>query len=960
MGPDNSGIGNEIQLDDFQKDLAQQVLEQLDEYGQSGLEVMTSGGKSFIAAHVMYEYVNKHHNTMILWMAPKAAINNVKNKIFKSKAIGNRIVYVGYEELARGNFKQDTLNGDDIGLIVFDECHKALAKQTYKHLEELLDILDEADRLAMSATPVRYGGLDTFSILVPKVEEPIRFDLSDAGNHGLLPDLQYIVGNTNVCPADISAIQQYKQLIRNNAEAEELYKEVIETLNSFHFDLQEDLSEMLIDHLHSDGSGGERHIAFFSSIASLQELRDPVKLAFEKAYPSCDINILEYHSGMTDAENTRAFNEFVVEEPEDKRIDIMLSVDKATESIHPDNIRSVMMFRGTSSIRVYLQQLGRGIMLKSYHPDDIVIFDLAENVSCMGNQTVYASKQKTADRVQSPVSSASSSSSDGNVQTIDDVKQAIMRRFGYQKGMGLTTKLGLRRIQECIDKLREIERLSDIAKLESGLKYIKRVYDWMIKRGAYSTENIHEMIHNIEQDLSLGDIRLSQIYKGDEQVFKLTWEQIKANFSLYQKLFLSDEVDLGDSLGKLFNSLGHSAYLTPMNRTLPASMLSDIDYVKQEIDKCGSIDNSSNNHAKHKLKQLKLKYAKGSVPHGVCVYARRNNISIESNGMTLQDIVGLCDTDKDKAIVQAYRPVIKAFFNLESTLNDGLPFTYDDWLNAIVKLTVLNRTHRGSEMGIICGNYIIDNFGYISRAYKIPQHDIEQANKLLSALFKIQSGELPNKVEEDYIFRHSQTSDMSEYELRIMSEVGISKRDYIDKVEKHTDFMQKYEKAMQGDEEAIKEMLGYNRGTLDERRKKLLNTTAFRQIKNETKDTLGAEVLLKKAKLMYERDGDYKKTIQEFNEALKSGTVQSIDVALTPFKAHETELAKSVITCSSEEFNSMIESDQVNNLSILVGRCTETASCSRDIIGNILKISHLDSDIKTRLIQLCEQIDIMK
>ena len=33
-----------------------------------------------------------------------------------------------------------------------------------------------------------------------------------------------------MCPADLSAIQQYKQLIRNNAEAEELYKEVIETL----------------------------------------------------------------------------------------------------------------------------------------------------------------------------------------------------------------------------------------------------------------------------------------------------------------------------------------------------------------------------------------------------------------------------------------------------------------------------------------------------------------------------------------------------------------------------------------------------------------------------------------------------------------------------------------------------------------------------------------------------------
>lgn len=99
MGTDIVNKNSTIQLDSFQMDLAERVLEQLDTLGQSGLEVMTSGGKSYIAAYIMSEYVNKHRHGKILWIAPKSAINNVRNKIFAKTALRNKIEYLGYEEL---------------------------------------------------------------------------------------------------------------------------------------------------------------------------------------------------------------------------------------------------------------------------------------------------------------------------------------------------------------------------------------------------------------------------------------------------------------------------------------------------------------------------------------------------------------------------------------------------------------------------------------------------------------------------------------------------------------------------------------------------------------------------------------------------------------------------------------------------------------------------------------------
>lgn len=930
---------NDIKLDYFQLDLAKRVLSQLDSIGQSGLEVMTSGGKSYIAAYIMSEYINKHRNGKVLWLAPKSAITNVREKILSKTALKNKIEYLGYEELSRGNSEVQDIN--DIKLIVFDECHKAYAKKTYENISSLLEKLGEVDRLAMSATPVRYGGINTFSILVPKVTEPIQFDLRDAAEHDLLPKVVYILANMSISTSDFKALENYKKLIKNSVEAEELYKEVCDTLNNFKFDLKTDLGELLKKNIKSNGDGGERHIAFFSSIASLKNMKSSVKAAFEEVYPNCIINILEYHSGLTEAENNNSFKQFVVDEPEPNRIDVLLSVDKATESIHPDNVRSVLMFRGTQSIRIYLQQMGRGIMLKSYHPEDVVIFDFASNVDCIsGAHTIYRGRKAPGDR--------GTDITEYN-DSIDDIRKAIMRQFGYSKG--LATEIGLQRVKDSIAKLKEISKIHNIRATLAAISRVKKIYNSSTdEAGVTDTKNLYNMLAGIEFDSLRGYIPLRvNGFKTEEHLY-VYLEKVKENFKRNQLTYLSDGAEINNELKKSFDSLGHLAYLTENNQPQVEQMLEDIDYLEAVVKKDGSIDNSSNTHAKHKLKQFRLDYIKELLPSNICIYARRHNVDIEMSNISISDLMSIADTEKEKQIVSEFRGVIRELNRIDSKIASGEDLSFEDWINSKVKVLVTYRKYRDSEMTGICMTYIYKNYGYILDSYRLSSTEVENGAKLLSAIMKIDAGEYPSRIEENYIFEHSGLINLSEYEQAILSEFGIGKIKYVSELENKTEFVQIYNKALSGDAESIKVMLGFNKDKLDAKRKKLLNTSVFKQIKEDVKDTIGAEILLKRAKLMCEKGGDYKKIRKELSDALESGIISHLDVALTPFRDYEYTIAKESLTCDIETFNDFKSNLAiVSPLSILITRCSQPTNCAKDIIGNIVMIKSLDNDVKYRL-----------
>lgn len=930
-----------IKLDSFQLDLAKRVIEQLNTLGQSALEVMTSGGKSYIAAYIMHNYISMHRNASILWLAPKSAIINVKDKIFSKTALRNRIHYVGYEELARGSYDLESKIEDcGIELIVFDECHKAYAKKTYQNLLDLLDKLGDADRLAMSATPTRYDGKNTFSVLVPKVLEPIQFDLKDAAEHDLLPNLQYILANTNICDSDFKEVERYKKLAENNSEAKGLYEDVIKTLSTFKFDLEKDLGELLKNYIHSTGECGERHIAFLPSIQVLTDKKGEIEAAFKMAYPKCKINMLEYHSGLTDVENYETFKQFVLDEPEPNRIDVMLSVDKATESIHPDNVRTVLLFRGTQSVRVYLQQMGRGLMLKSYHPEDIIIFDFADDVSCVGTQSSGKSYGKV---------NASGSLSGGRTSDVSSIRREIMTQFGYSKG--LQTEIGIARIQDCMRKLKQITRIANLRWLGANIDRANKIFNKLVSEEASEpTENIHYMISEIQQEGEIElTLKLSQMWKSDKESFNKHWEKVSSNFTQYQKIFLESDKCENAHLRELFESLGHSAYLVQGNGQASERMLKDIDYIKAEIDKHGNLENSSNTHAKHKLKNLRLQYAKNLITPNICIYARRNGIDIEMHNISIADMQYLCESDADKEVVNSFRPIARQLAAFDKVITEGGDISFGDWLECIVSLQLKSRKYRDNEMTYIYSSYIKGKYNYIINAYKLSQAEIENGTKLMSAIFKVENNELPSRLEEDYIFAHHNMADLSDYEEQILRQSSINKRNYAASLENHTEFMQKYNKAIEGDTDAIKVMLTYDIEKLDDRRKKLLNDSEFLKIQSQTKDTVGIEVLVHKAKMMCITGEDYSQLQEEISKELDKGTLSQLDIAISPFRSYDTANIITLLNASDEEFEKYVSDDNVNILSVLIVRCKEKSNCAKETIPNIIAIRSLDEQYKKRL-----------
>lgn len=920
-----------IRLDSFQENLADRVIEQLNEYGQSALEIMTSGGKSYIAARIIERYIGNDQSENVLWLAPKSAIINVRDKIFSKMSFRDNIKYIGYEEISRGNINIAEIY--DIKLIVFDECHKAYAHKTFENINSLLSLLGDCDRLAMSATPVRYNGDDTFNILVPRAaDNAIRFDLQEASAHNLLPTVVYVLANLSISSSDLNAINKYEKFAKRDESAYKLFTDIKEMIDGFNFDMKKDLSSLLVENINSSGESGERHIAFFSSIAEIKEKRDDIEKAFILAYPNCTINVVEYHSGMTNEENNEAFRMFVVEDPEPYRIDVMLSVDKATESIHPDNIRSVLMFRGTQSIRVYLQQMGRGVMLKSYHPEDIVIFDFADNVDCVGDNPFLYDKQ-------SSVSSAGS---------IAGIRKAIMQEFGYSSG--IVTRIGLSRIRDSLAKLDEIYKFSRLNATINNIKSIMNIHDKMVAKNLCDkTENIYLMIFEYITSVTIGQISLNKNKYGTLERFETHWESVKNYFSNYQKMYLNGEGE-NSGLVEFFESLGHSAYLMPTNSNKTEKLLSDIDYVSNELKKVGyDSEKLQNTHAIHRLKQLRLAYSNNDISETVYKYAMYKLVTIDVYHVTLNDLLQMAYIDSDKETIQSFKALDRF---IESAVNKSDKLDFETWLKIVTKLRVAYKQNKDDKTTSICYNILLNKYDAVISEYTLIDDNIENGNILIEVLNKLRKGIETSDLDDNFIFKHSRLMDYSAYEQEIFREFGVTKTNYKSRAEYSTTWYKNYTNALNGDIEAIQRIVN-SKKVLNDYRKRIIGQKQFKELLKEKADDqeLMSNILLRKAKTLTGTSDETRATRKELAEALTNGIIDSIDLVVAPFTSYVTDMAYEVFEMVDEEFIESLENIGSKTYKLALS-CMQPSSCSIDIMKNILKIQNIDLAYKQRLNEL--------
>ena len=365
----------EIALTSDQNEVYEEAMASLKKYNQAAIHLYTSGGKSYILGKILERLDDNKLRTSpsgdrlsVLYCSKNGCCENAK-RLFGGHRWENVIQYMTFCTLQHDTKAVDSLNVDKFDVIVIDEAHRALAKQTYKGINYILSKYPRASVIAMSANNKRNDDRKwVFEWLTPKLKVGVDYQ-----NRGI----KWAVQNNKICSyvyrnGDLDKLKRYTTLLTNIKDREslndysELLNESMELLKKFSnnpFEIVEEQLKHDIDSIGYDGTNGDRWIVFFNRIDDIEKSADKIKGLFDKAYDGkgCNINIIKFHSKST---NEQEALEALTQKSVDKQVDVVLTCMKASSSFHPDNIRGIIVNRHSNSEIDVTQMFGRALQIK--------------------------------------------------------------------------------------------------------------------------------------------------------------------------------------------------------------------------------------------------------------------------------------------------------------------------------------------------------------------------------------------------------------------------------------------------------------------------------------------------------------------------------------------------------------------------------------------------------------------
>jgi superfamily II DNA or RNA helicase len=119
-----------------------------------------------------------------------------------------------------------------------------------------------------------------------------------------------------------------------------------------------------------------KFIAFFRNIQHMNESLDQVVDWYKQAYPNHTVSVLKISSqNNTEKNNVEKLNDL---KPVDNHIDIIACIDMINMGYHVDNLAGIVMYRGTKSNTIFVQQLGRA--LSAGANNSAIVFDVVDNL----------------------------------------------------------------------------------------------------------------------------------------------------------------------------------------------------------------------------------------------------------------------------------------------------------------------------------------------------------------------------------------------------------------------------------------------------------------------------------------------------------------------------------------------------------------------------------------------------
>lgn len=281
----------------------------------------------------------------------------------------NNVELMTYSKLIR--LTEDEFEEMDFDLILFDECHRIGGTKTKIAVSDLLAYNPNADIVGATATPTRMDNFDVVSVFFSDIMT-YTYTLFHAIENGLLQKPNYCYCTYDLETDLKEAALEAGEDLSDPVVTEVLRSKLIElsTITNMHTTIKDVCDNYALD------TNYMKFIIFFSSKAHMQEKLDEVTNWFVDAYPDHTISTLKISSAnRIESNNTNKLETLV---PQPKHIDLIACIDMLNMGYHVNNLTGIVMYRGTKSSTIFVQQLGRALSAGSNN--SAIVFDVVDNL----------------------------------------------------------------------------------------------------------------------------------------------------------------------------------------------------------------------------------------------------------------------------------------------------------------------------------------------------------------------------------------------------------------------------------------------------------------------------------------------------------------------------------------------------------------------------------------------------
>ena len=360
-------------IERLRKKTKDEAVKMLKEHNKCCIVRPTGFGKTGILTDILKDYKR------VLYLYPAEIVRKTVLNFYYGAQVSDdteipNVTFCTYMMLIRLKKADIKRLYSDVDLIITDEAHKLGAAETIRGMERLLSVLPDVPLLGATASPERMDLVDEVSMFFDN-HVVSKYTLHDAFKDGILKKPYYCYCSYTSSSAEVEK-QTKLEIDKCDPDSK---KELYDLLSARLIEISnlgkmENVIKSTCDQ-YAKNKDYMKFIVFFASHDMVEQRKSSVEGWFKGAYPDYTVSSLTVIASDDYRDNINKLDT-LYEQP--KHIDLILCCDMLNMGYHVNSLTGVVMYRGTESGIIFIQQLGR--VLSSGNNIPGIVFDVVDNL----------------------------------------------------------------------------------------------------------------------------------------------------------------------------------------------------------------------------------------------------------------------------------------------------------------------------------------------------------------------------------------------------------------------------------------------------------------------------------------------------------------------------------------------------------------------------------------------------